>query len=193
MARYISLDIDGTVADYPRHWLQYLNTKLESSFSKTSEARQSLGVRMYEKLKSEWRNGPEYEIPIREEMKTLTSKVYSEGFDIVISTRRPLEKFPNMQDQISRWLLKNDLPQECVQKKTLENFVRFKVLCHIDDEYSEIFAHLNGEFPKKFIWLNDCNFDKETDLAKEQKLHLACIHEILEVLEKIVLKNPEMP
>ena len=189
MTQFISLDIDGTVSEYPQYWLSYLNSRLKSDFKTTAKARLEIGLELYEEVKTEWRHGPEYEIPTRDEIKVLSKIIYSEGFKIVMSTRRPIRRFPNMEKKISEWLTRNHIHHEAIQEKSRENFSKFQVTCHIDDEYSEIEKYMKSRYPKKLIWIRDPNTYGNSHVATDVKVIVAARQDLVQVFSNDILEK----
>jgi hypothetical protein len=162
----ISLDIDGTISDYPQYWLAFLENATGKKFKYTIEAKLYLGNKYYEELKTVWRTGPEFEIPIYEEMKTLSEHIYSLGGKVYVNTRRPLHSFPKMKENTVQWLQKNKLKFEDVQVKSFDNFEKQKIELHIDDEESEVIKYANRIFPKSLILLSDLDIKIKEDLVQ---------------------------
>jgi hypothetical protein len=162
----ISFDIDGTISNYPQYWLVFLENATGQNFKSTKEARLDLGNEYYDELKTVWRTGPEFEIPIYNEMRILSEHIYSLGGKVYVNTRRPIHSFPKLKEKTVQWLHKNKLKFEDVQVKSFDNFKKQKVELHIDDEQSEVMKYANRIFPKSLILLSDLDFNIKEDLVK---------------------------
>jgi uncharacterized HAD superfamily protein len=134
----ISLDIDGTISEYPLHWLAFLNTRLESNFISTDEAKRVLGLKEYKKNKDLYRKSEEkYSIPIKSEFISLANTIYRFGGKVFINSQRPFSKYPSMLKSTSDWLKKSNFPFESIHEKTVSNLKHQEIKYHFDDEMVE--------------------------------------------------------
>jgi hypothetical protein len=138
MVLTVSIDIDGTISEYPKYWLMYLESKTGIEFETTTNARIVIGDQLYEELKDKWRKGPEkYNVPIFKEAIELSKSIYLSGGIIFMNTQRPLSRYPNMRAMTMTWLENNDFCFEDVQEKTALNLKKQGASIHIDNEISE--------------------------------------------------------
>ena len=138
MVLTFSIDIDGTISEYPKYWLTYLESKTGIKFETPTNARTVIGDKLYEVLKDNWRRGPEkFDVPIFEEAIELSKNIYSSGGIIFMNTQRPLSEYPNMRAMTISWLMNNDFCFEDVQEKTALNLMKQGASVHIDNELSE--------------------------------------------------------
>jgi hypothetical protein len=151
----ISIDIDGTISDYPRYWLNFLNAYTMLDFTSTTEARQFLGTKEYERIKLLWREGPENLIPIRDEFKELTHELYKNGCLVFVNSRRPYDQIPSMRKKNIDWLRTQGCKFEDIQVKTNSNLLDQNVEYHIDDEIEEALRIAQLKSIKKVFLLTE--------------------------------------
>lgn len=162
---HFSFDIDGTLTDYPKFWLKYLNIRTVANFSSVEEAKNKLGVAHYEFVKHEYRSGNvKFTEPLREEMINLSTMIYKLGGKIFVNTRRPLIRYPNMKDQTIDWLKREGFKFEDVNSKSIENIEEQKAIFHVDDEITECTRLVPARSLEKIILLTN-------DFSASSKIH----------------------
>ena len=131
-----SFDIDGTLTNYPKEWLYFIEKKTGILFTSKLEARKILGLK-YDQLKHSYRISDEkYQITIIKEAKELLKKIHSAGGRVIISTSRPFQNYKFMKEKTEEWLNSNSIEfSELISKKQLleRNFQY-----HVDDELNHI-------------------------------------------------------
>jgi hypothetical protein len=134
----VSLDIDGTISDYPFHWLEYIKVKTGLNFLTVNDAKKTLGLAKYNQVKDLYRQSEDkYSIPIRNQLRVLATDVYKMGGKVFINSRRPFNDYPSMLNLTREWLTSNNLPFESIQAKSEFNLLSQKIMYHFDDEMSE--------------------------------------------------------
>jgi hypothetical protein len=135
----ISFDIDGTLTNYPNHWLDFVYKKTGLLFLDTLPAKEKLGVSEYQRLKNEYRTSEvKYEQLIQPEMKTLNHELNRLGHKIHFNSSRPFDEYSNMLERTESWLITQGMQFESVGSKTPERLKNQAVDMHIDDEIIEI-------------------------------------------------------
>lgn len=132
-----SIDIDGTLTDYPTEWLNFIHKKTGNLFDSTLDAKNILGNKSYKSLKHDYRISDEkYEINIKNEAKDFIKKIKKLGCRVIISSSRPFETYKNMMSKTKLWLINNDVHfDDLISKNELASI---KINYHIDNEMSEI-------------------------------------------------------
>lgn len=151
-----SFDIDGTLTEYPTHWMNYLNRLNKSNFKNVNQAKIILGRQTYSSTKDSYRKSEEkYLLPVRSEMMEATQLIYKLGGKVFINSSRPFENYPDMKEKTTNWLRNNNFQFESVEKKTKENFDKQKVDFHFDDEIMECLRLSRTTKLKKVYLIHD--------------------------------------
>jgi hypothetical protein len=181
----ISFDIDGTVTDYPKHWLNYLNQKVGSAFIEVRQAKVILGNETYSRIKHEYRMGPEkYLQPVCEVMVRLSHEIYELGGMVFFNSSRPFDRYPEMLQKTSTWLSHYGFLFEQIYLKNGSNMNDLKIDIHLEDELSEVERIRNEGYLKSCIVLG------ETAIRSRTKSDLAqCDKEQLRIQLLNVIKN----
>lgn len=162
-----SFDIDGTLTNYPKEWLQFVAENTGEHFSTTEEARRSMGSR-YDELKHSYRlSEDKFQIKIRKDARSLIHQINQSGGTVIISTSRPFYRYVEMQNRTEKWLKENSLTfKKLISKPSL---VEHDFDIHVDDELDEILS-LPSNAPKKFIHINSSN-NSATILNTSHQIH----------------------
>jgi hypothetical protein len=151
----VSLDIDGTISDYPVHWLNYIKSKTGLNFLTVNDAKKSLGLAKYNEIKNLYRKSEEkYSIPVRNHLRILATDVYKIGGKVFINSRRPFADYPSMLNSTREWLSSNNLPFESIQTKSEFNLSSQQIMYHFDDEISECYRLQKVNSIKKFFLIS---------------------------------------
>lgn len=182
-----SLDIDGTISDYPDHWLKFLSSRVGEEFTSTSMAKSILGLSLYYEHKRAWRLGPEkYQIPVRNELLEFTRAIYKAGGQVFINSQRPFDKYPAMREQTIEWLNLNGFYFEDVGPKSIQAVNNQAAIYHLDDEISEALRIAHAPRIKRvgLICKNDDLFlENSQKLKNSEKVSAINLKSLLEVLE----------
>jgi hypothetical protein len=147
-----SFDIDGTLTDYPRHWLAFIEINLGMKFESVSEAKEKLGVNVYSQIKHEYRLSEEkFKEPIRENLIDLSQKIYERKNLIYIHSSRPFSKYPNMMSKTAKWLQKSGFRFEKIDSKNIHNFIKYEIDYHIENEIEHCFPLLELDYLKGIL------------------------------------------
>lgn len=148
----VSLDIDGTISEYPLHWLEFLNESFGYNFSSIDQAKKFLGQDSYKEKKDIYRRSEsKYSIPIRNEFIRLAIEIYQRGGKIFINSQRPFSEYPSMLKSTSDWLNKNNFPFETIQEKSIKNLEKQQIKFHFDNEINECLRLSNIKSIKNFF------------------------------------------
>jgi len=135
-----SVDIDGILNYYPECWVEFMNKELGMNFRNKEEAKQKLSKEEYRKIKDKYRKSDfKADLKIREEAAELLRFLKRKKYDIIIVTMRPFEHYPLLKKTTERWLEKNNIPYDQIERKTKDFFKKYPNLSfHIDDEIDDI-------------------------------------------------------
>lgn len=149
MKRFISIDIDGILSDYPACWIAYVNLELRTKYSSREEIKFNIGENAYNELKSRYRKSEYKEnIPVNIRFVELIRKIKENGFKIIIFTSRPINdnNYPELFSLTKRWLDKNNVFYDRITYKSSDHDILVdssEILFHIEDElhYAELIAN----------------------------------------------------
>ena len=146
-----SFDIDGTLTNYPKEWLDYVFKKTGKSFKTTNQAKNFFGDD-YEKLKHSYRiSNDKYEIKIDKDVVDFINKIKNTNGKVIIATSRPFDKYENMKEKTMNWLNKNYIKFDLLIKK--KDLLSFHYDLHVDDDLSQI-LQLRKNKDSNYILLN---------------------------------------
>jgi len=98
------IDLDGVLAVFPDHLLEYMNKKANTSFSTIEAAKQKLGLERYEQIKGEYRStGQKDFVPAKEGAKKFLDELRIRGYKIIILSARPYKKYTNIFSDTVTW------------------------------------------------------------------------------------------
>ena len=131
-----SFDIDGTLTQYPKEWLEYISKKSGKLFLTTEEARKALKSD-YEILKHSYRiSDDKYQIKIDKNFKNFIKKIKINKGKVIIATSRPFNKYIEMKNKTIKWLKSNNINFDILISKSI--LYKFDYDIHIDDDLSQI-------------------------------------------------------
>jgi hypothetical protein len=144
-----SFDIDGTLTNYPEHWLAFIDLNLGRKFKSVNEAKEELGISVYSQIKHEYRLSEyKFQEPIRESLIELSQKIYDYKNFIYVHSSRPFSKYPQMLSKTSKWLESSGFRFENVDSKNLQNFVKYRIDYHVENEIEHCYSLLKTDFLK---------------------------------------------
>jgi hypothetical protein len=170
--KYISLDIDGVLNFYPDCWLEFLFLQAGVWYKTKEEAKNKLGLNNYKLYKDQYRRSEfKANLPVRNEWISIANQFVKSGFEVIISTSRPImsEKYPLLYDLTWQWLMKNDLKFSSIifkdESLTYHSHIKNEILFHVDDEvkYAQAFVE-NGI--DTFLFSQNDQFGKMDDKIK---------------------------
>ena len=92
-----TFDIDGIISDYPNCWLKYINIKASTSFTSKDVAKKTIGIDKYNYYKDLYRKSSyKANLPINNGAIETIHQVWEKGYNIVIATSRPFDRYPNL-------------------------------------------------------------------------------------------------
>ena len=149
-----SSDIDGVFNDYPESFLRFIYLKKKFKFKHIEDAKNELGSQ-YSCIKNEYRSGSyKYNIPYSLDALEFYKELMRRDIEIIFSTSRPFEKYPGMHQKTENWLKKSGIKFTALVEKNKENFVKFGVDYHLDDELEHIEKLLYSDNECDFFILN---------------------------------------
>lgn len=155
----ITCDIDGVLNFYPQTLINYAKNEHNVSISDLSQFK-SQYLKQYTEIKSAYRySAAKHQAEPRKAVVDTLNSLVSEGFDIVVFTSRPFDRFPGMFEMTLQWLQYIGLNFSTLESKSKLNFDAIKPLFHLDDRLDHI---LNLHSPKaRFFLLQDPAVNEE--------------------------------
>jgi uncharacterized HAD superfamily protein len=144
--KVIGVDIDGVLADYPRSFVEFINSELGTSFPTNNITQyniaESLGLPLEQviDLKHRYREtGQKRFIPVIDGAKEMLDTFVNAGYVIVLLTARPCKQYKRMFADTQEWLQNNGLVYHSIiwdeekNVRLLREFGRDKVQFFIED------------------------------------------------------------
>jgi len=185
--KIFSIDIDGTLTDYPKPWLNFLRTQVGQDFDSVFSAKNIIGLKNYDYYKHLWRISPEkYSVPVRIEMKELIEYVYSQQGKVYLNTSRPFDHYQQMHRQTTDWLIRNGIRFEGLNKKSVRILDNQGVRFLIDDQITELNRLANIKHLKYLILVRS-NGDARKEFTKSlnREVHISDTGGILTLIQNI--------
>lgn len=89
-----AIDLDGVMVQYPEYFIDFINKEMKTKHVNLFDVRKSISNDDYMRMKDEYRqSGVKQTIPLREGAKEFIDFLRSEGYSIVIITKRPYKKY----------------------------------------------------------------------------------------------------
>ncbi|MEY2829561.1 MAG: 5 nucleotidase, deoxy (Pyrimidine), cytosolic type protein [Bacteroidota bacterium] len=144
MTKFISVDIDGILNNYPICWLEFIKIQTAKSFTSTIEAKLNLGDDVYKEIKHLYRtSGYKSKLPVQPFAALATKIIESKGYSIVITTSRPFDKYDGLEELTKQWLINNSITFHHLHKKQADLLDKFpSIIAHIDDEFDHTLIFL---------------------------------------------------
>lgn len=148
-----SIDLDGVLNYYPQCWVDFINMETGLNFKDKDEAKAKLSVKKYDYLKDKYRKSDyKANLKVRKEGLNFVEYLKRKGYFIIIATSRPFERYPLMYDMTKKWLDKNNVPYDKLERK--ENIKKYQLDFHIDDEIDDA-NNINNLGYKVFLFEKD--------------------------------------
>lgn len=140
------VDIDGVLADYPRSYIEFINSELGTNYDTSGVADYDIGkalglpVELAMELKDKYRQtGQKRYIPVCEGAKQFLEWLKQQGYTIVLLTSRPYKKYKRIFADTQEWLAKNGLVYDVIiwdetkHERLLKEFGVDRVEFFVDD------------------------------------------------------------
>lgn len=113
-SRVLILDIDNTLADYTKAWLDFLKEKTGRLFHDIAEAKAGLDPELYKEAKAEYRaSGRKRSLPLLgREVPALLQRLSDDGWKIAVVSSRPAQSNPLVANDTIIWLVVNSIPTD---------------------------------------------------------------------------------
>lgn len=124
----IALDVDGTLGDYHKHFLEFAEGYLDIAMPKPSEINngrplwEHMGIAQvtYREAKLAYRQGGmKRTMPVYPWASALTHEIASTGTEVWICSTRPFMRLDNIDPDTREWLRRNDIHYDGVIFDTL--------------------------------------------------------------------------
>ena len=112
MLKIVALDIDGVLAEYPQHWINWVCSKKNNfyCFSDLKQMKDNIPYSEYLQLKEEYRlSGEKINISEIEGAREFANKLTEKGYFIILLTARPVDKYPKVLEDTLQWLKKHQI------------------------------------------------------------------------------------
>jgi|TARA_B110000879_G_C11183395_1_gene519805 hypothetical protein len=134
----ITCDIDGVLNFYPQMLIDYAQDEYKISISDLPHFK-SQYIKKYTEIKSAYRySSYKHEASARSFVVDKLNVLSDNGYDILILTTRPFDRFPGMYELTLKWLESIGLKFSTLQSKTKSNIDLIKPIFHIDDRLDHI-------------------------------------------------------
>lgn len=150
--------MDGVLNYYPECWTNFINRETELNFKDKDEGKKGLMPNEYALLKDKYRRSDfKANLRVRNDAVKLLRHLRDEGYFILIVTRRPFEDYSLLADMTRKWLEKNNIPFDALEKKSIDLLKKFpSVDFHVDDEVEDA-NHIAKAGYKVFLFRQECN------------------------------------
>jgi hypothetical protein len=122
--KVVALDLDGVLAAYPEHWLDYIAESEGVPFGEfraehfsllSGPTLHALDRARYAKLKHDYRaSGEEADVPPLPGAVAFTQRLRELGYHIVIISARPVDRYKRIYSDTIRWLKKHGFAYDAV-------------------------------------------------------------------------------
>lgn len=178
----VAIDIDGVLAPYPEHFLQYVNSKLNSNYDDYRDAKAEIEPLLLLDLKTQYReSGLKAKMPVINGAKEFLSELRLRGYYIILLSSRPIEKHPNLYYDTYYWLWVNGLQYNAIyfsEYKHIEIIKKVPNLMFMVEDNLEYANQIAGRGYKVYLVDNRYNKGQEhtnvkrvnllTDILKEE-------------------------
>lgn len=134
----ITCDIDGVLNFYPQTLIDYAQNEYKISISDLPHFK-SQNIKKYTEIKSAYRySSYKHEACPRSCVVDKLNVLANDGYEIMVLTSRPFDRFPGMYELTLKWLESIGLKFSTLQSKTKSNIDLIKPIFHLDDELDQI-------------------------------------------------------
>lgn len=178
----VTCDIDGVLNFYPQTLIDYARNEHNTVISDLSQYKLQ-NTKKYTEIKSAYRyssykHGADARTSVVDELNALADK----GYDIVVFTSRPFERFPGMFEMTFQWLKIIGLHFSSLQAKTKSNFGVINPLFHLDDRLDHILDIYCPE--TTFLLFHDPNISH--DIIPHSNIIQVTEHTLSDEIEQLI-------
>jgi phosphoglycolate phosphatase-like HAD superfamily hydrolase len=181
-AKIVGIDIDGVLGDYPAWYLKFLENK-GYKFSTIGEAKEALGLKKYEELKSEYRqSGWKAKMPANPYASELTQALKELGYTIIILTARPYQKYSRIYPDTLQFLEDNKIRFDAIiwdEQKHLKIIKEFPKLQFMIEDNAHIAYNVANEGYKVFLKLPEEDKVKALPISHENIVLIDSLKDVL--------------
>ena len=155
------INIDGVLNYYPIPWLNFLKIN-GYSFDSIDDAKDELGEFFYYDMKALYRfSTMKRFMPVRNGALEFLYELKNSGYHIILSTKRPVIRFPHLEKWTKDWVKRNKIPHDELV------FIRDR---NIDFSWAEFIIDDDYEYVCMYneMWGNAYLFDGSFDLILEE-------------------------
>jgi len=142
--KYVVLDIDGVLNDYPGYWLSWYNSRIQETHTDILSCKKD-DLILYNKYKDIFRKtGEERNAHLNEKVISFIEKIYSQNLKIILLSSRPYKQYFRLFFDTVDWLKKYKINYDFIffaknkEDYLIENFNTQQIHCVIDDEIENV-------------------------------------------------------
>lgn len=184
MKKIVAIDIDGVLNDYPQTWIDFVNSRIGSSFTNLNDMKSSLTQRRYSELKKEYRtSGIKATLPLKEHAYDFLQFLRSKNYFVVVMTSRPIEEYNELLFQTTEWLNTNDLEYDFLyfsKRKHLDIIEKFKSMEFMVEDNRSFANDVSKHGYRVFLMNNEYNVGE----TNPGVIRVDSLAEIIEYLKK---------
>lgn len=147
--KVVAVDIDGVLAKYPEHFIQFAEKKTGKDLSSIELTEYNLygilaeivSVETMKQIKHEFRDtGQLRDMGVYPEASAFTKKLKKLGYTIVLLSARPYKEYPRIFSDTIAWLKKNDIKYDAIiwdenkEERIVNEFPKMKFM--IEDHFA---------------------------------------------------------
>lgn len=175
------IDLDGVLNYYPTCWLDFVNIETGLRFDSKKECKEKLSSEKYDFLKDKYRRSDfKANLKIRNGALEFLRHLKDEGYFIVVVTRRPFKDYPLLANMTRKWLEKNNIPFDVLEKKYIKLLKKFSPLnFHVDDEMES--ANYMARISKRVFLFSNDNSEK---VVNHKIIKVCDFKQIMDAIQK---------
>lgn len=105
-----AIDLDGVLVDYPKCWVNWVNTNTQNKFKDLNEMKSSLTYDEYRKLKKTYRTvGVKAMVPAVKDASNFVRTLQEHEYKVIILTSRPYRIYREIYNATLKWLENNKI------------------------------------------------------------------------------------
>jgi len=159
-SKIVGIDIDGVLGEYEKCFLNYFNECHDSTkFNSIEELKDCIGIEMYEKIKSEYRqSGYKADMQACEGASEFTKKLREMGYKIIILTARPYKEYYTIYPDTLKFLEKREIIFDAIifdENKHMKIIKEFPTMEFMIEDNTHIAKSIANQGYK--VFLKNCN------------------------------------